>query len=201
MNSRTFNAPPDLPAFFIEDVHKMQADLWQHAQRALGPCTHGYTIAPARFVAEEASCAMRIGNEISIYLDLNAAADWACCAAILGHELVHALDGPSGSPSWLEEGMGRLFGMGQCAAMFGDAPTHLCRGAYFHALKSVADIPDALGVVRSLRSKGLRMRSLTPAQLMAEVPTLDDRAAHMLCARFTPGVIGVARVQDYSHST
>ncbi|HEY5805393.1 MAG TPA: hypothetical protein VIT90_17070 [Lysobacter sp.] len=197
MTAQAFDAPPDVPAFYLDDMHAMQAELWQHAQRVLGPCAHGYSLAPARFVADEASCATRIGNEITIYLDLNAAGDWACCAAILGHELVHALDGLSGHASWLEEGMGCLFGIGQCAAMFDDVPTHLCSGAYLHALKLVAAIPNPFDVVKSLRAQGLRMCSITPGQLMAAAPAVDRALAAHLCARFNSGVIGTGTLHRY----
>lgn len=190
--------PPDVPAFHLDDVHAMQADLFQHAQRALGPCTHAYTIAPAQFSVEEGeSCAVRIGPEISIRLDIHAARDWAACTMILGHELVHALDGLTGHPTWLEEGVATLFGIGQCAAMFDEVPTHLCKGAYHHAAKLVASVPRQLEVVKALRAQGIRMCSVTPAQLSAAAPSIDARTAKALCARFQPKAIGVARVHGY----
>jgi len=188
--------PPDLPVFRLDDVHRMQAELWHHAQRALGPCTHGYTVAPARFVTGEEASTVRIGNVITINLEINAARDWASCTAILGHELVHALDGLSGHPSWLEEGVATAFGIGQCAAMFDAVPQGLCKGAYLHAMRLVASIPNQFEVVKALRAQGIRLCNVTPTQLMAAVPSVDPDTAHALCARFQPEPI-FARVHDH----
>lgn len=188
--------PPDVPAFHLDDVHRLQAELWEQAQRALGPCTHRYTVAPARFVSGEVSCTVREGNAITINLDLYAARDWASCAAILSHELVHALDGLTGHPTWLEEGIACLFGIGQCAAMFDEVPMHLCSGGYRHAATLVASVPNQLDVVKSLRAQDVRMCAVTPAQLMAAAPGIDSDTVHALCARFQPEPI-IARVHHH----
>jgi len=196
MNVQAIPEPPDVPAFHLDDVHALQADLWQHAQRALGPVTHGYAIAPAYFAIDDAASAVRIGNNITISLDVHAARDWPSCVSILGHELVHALDGLTGHASWLEEGVGCLFGIGQCVAMFGHAPMDLCSGAYRSAAKLVASIPNQFDVVKALRAQDIRMCGVTPAQLLAAAPGIDVRTAQILCARFEPKVVGVSRVRD-----
>lgn len=197
MNAYAMPEPPDVPALYLDDVHALQADLWQHVQRVLGPCAHAYTIEPAHFAVDNTACAVRIGNDITISLDLHAARDWPSCVCILGHELVHALDGLTGHASWLEEGVGCLFGIGQCVAMFGRAPMHLCSGAYRSAAKLAASIPNQFDVVKALRAQGIRMCSVTPAQLRATAPGIDARTAQILCARFEPKVVGVARVRDF----
>ena len=195
MTGLGLDEPPDVPVFHLDDVRKLQADLWQQAVHLLGPCTHPYTIAPARFVINDISCATRIGSEITICLDIHAARDWAACTSILAHELVHALDGLTGHTSWLEEGVACLFGIGQCAAMFDDVPMHLCSGAYRGAANLVASIPNQFDVVKALRAQGSHLCSVTHAQLMAAAPTIDAQTAQFLCAPFNPKVY--ARVHDH----
>lgn len=197
MNEHAIPEAPDVPAFHLDDVHALQADMWGHAQRALGPATHGYSVAPAHFAIDDTACAVRIGNDITISLDVHAARDWPSCVCILGHELVHALDGMTGHASWLEEGVGCLFGIGQCVAMYGHAPMDLCSGAYRSAAKLVASIPNQFDVVKTLRAQGIRMCSVRPAQLLAVAPGIDARTAQILCSRFNPKVIGYARVHDH----
>jgi len=124
------NEVPDWPAFNLPEVDRLQAGLMRCAEQALGPRNHDFSIAPARFVTGATGCTERIGNEITIELELNAAKDWQCCVAELGHELVHALDGLTGYPTVLEEGIACAFGLGQCAGWFdGETPCICAPGA------------------------------------------------------------------------
>lgn len=198
MTSPALRDAPDIPVFRLDDVHQMQAELLAHAERVLGPRSHGFTIAPARFTNGTTGCTARIGDAITIHLEINAAGDWPCCATVLGHELVHALDGLTGHPTWLEEGVACLFGIGQCAAMFGHAPTRLCNGRYLDALRMVTAIPDVFAVVKSLRARGVRFPGITPRHLMDAAPGVDPQTAEALCARFEHATkIGAARVHDH----
>lgn len=174
-----------VPAFNLDEVHRLQTQLFRDAEKVLGPCVHGCTIEPARFVVGLTGLARRVGGVITIHLDRMAAMDWESCVAELGHELVHALDGLTGEPTWLEEGMACAFGVGQAAAMFGRVPMYRAPGAYREALKMVASIPDQFAVVKALRAQGIPMCRVTPQRLMAAAPGIDEVLALKLCERWT----------------
>lgn len=178
------SSPCDVPAFNLDEVHRLQTLLFRDAERVLGPCAHDYTIEPARFVASTTGRALRMGRVITIDLDCVAASDWQYCVAELGHELVHALDGLSGHQTWLEEGAACAFGLGQAAAMFGSVPMNMAPGAYREALKLVAAIPDQFAVIKGLRARGIRLCRVTPSQLMHAAPGVDAATATNLCERF-----------------
>lgn len=179
---------PDLPAFNLPEVHRLQADLMGYAEKLLGPRNHRFNVAPARFVTGTTGRTTRVGSEITIELELNAAKDWSCCAAELGHELVHALDGLTGYPTVLEEGIACAFGLGQCGALSDEIPFYLCKGHYLDALCMVAAIPKQFAVVRALRGRGIRMCDVTPHHLTAAAPRMHDGVAAKLCERFGPCV-------------
>ena len=190
--------PPDVPVFRLDEVHRMQAELFHNAERVLGPRTHDFVIMPAQFVAGTEACAMRLGDEITIQLEYNAARDWEHCTAILGHEIVHALDGLFGPPTWLEEGVACAFGISQCAAWYGRVPNELIKGSYTRALSLIGRVPDVFSAVRTLRAEGLRLGRVTPGRLMDAAPGVDASLAASLCARFEmPKVVGRARSYDY----
>jgi len=174
----------DVPAFNLDDVHRLQRQLFRDAQKVLGPCVHDYTIEPARFVVGMTGRARRMGSVITIDLDCAAATDWESCVAVLGHELVHALDGLTGEQTWLEEGMACAFGVGQAAAMFDSVPVYRATGAYREALKMVASIPDQFAVVKALRARGIPMCRVMPQRLIDAAPGIDAATARKLCEQF-----------------
>lgn len=190
--------PPDLPAFHLDEVHRMQSQLLVNIQHLLGPCMHDFAIEPARFVDGTTANATRFQDRITIELERSAATDWVYCAAILGHELVHAWDGLLATPSCLEEGVACAFGIGQAAAWFDHVPSELAKGSYQQTLKLVAAVPDLFGVVRSLRRKGIHLSNIKPWQLIAASPAVGQPLATALCARFElPKVVGHSESRDY----
>jgi|GEM_PF-3382248 len=185
MSTPVHHEAPDLPAFNLPEVHRLQADLMGYAEKLLGPRSHKFNIAPARFVMGTTGSTERIGNEITIELELNAAKDWQCCVAELGHELVHALDGLTGYPTVLEEGIACAFGLGQCAAMFdGDTPLYLCKARYRQALQLAVSLPTPFAVVKRLRAQGIPLCRVAPKDLMNVAPSIGPTTAELMCRRF-----------------
>jgi len=187
-----FDLPDVAPVCDLAAVHDLQRRLLREAERMLGPRRGCATIRPATFVATTTGCTRRVGDTISIELEINALRDWSCCVAELAHELVHALDGLTGDPSWLEEGVAGAFGAAMAITMFEDPPMYLFEGDYLEALRLTASIPDQFAAIKSLRAQGIALHAVTVQQLMAAAPGLSADHAALLCRPFrqVPPVLG-----------
>lgn len=176
--------PAQPPISEPQRVAELQSWLLDACEIAIGPRQHAHTILPATFNDSGPGFAERRGGIIRIDLQPLAANDWQVCVAQLGHELVHAVNGLTGWPTWLEEGVATAFGIGQCFAMFNEVPGYLCRGRYGEAVHDVGRIPSLFVVVRRLRAHGVSLSGVTPALLKAASAGIDAALADKLCRRF-----------------